>query len=585
MVTLNFINSGQDLAPYQTQLGIAVGDLNSDGYVDFIVPSHNADLSSNIYLNDGTGAFTMAGTVGYSTSPSGENIGVALGDLDGDGDLDAFLTKGQAPDEVWQNNGNGTFTFEQYATPTGTSTSYNSSRNVALGDLDGNGSLDAFVTYGARSYRHNVVWLQDDVGGFSSYQQLPESEVSTDVALGDVDSDGDLDAFVVNFDSNQPNRIYLNDNGIFTDSGQTLGTGSTSVAVDDFDGDGDIDAFVTNDGANRVYLNNGTGLLTDSGQVLGSSNSRDVDLGDIDGDGSVDAVVANFDGGGAKIWLNNGSGTFSDSGITLTTNVRSHGVALADVDNDGDLDIYQGIWDGADQIWLNESISNHAPNAVDDNVTAAKNTTKTILAADLLANDNDADGDTLTLTEVSNTEFGTASLDTNGDVLFTPTTGFSGTASFDYKVSDGTDTDIGSVTVEVGTVLNGTNQKDTLTGGAGDDVISGGNGADELFGLAGDDILGGEGSDNGPDLLVGGEGNDTLTGGNGPDIFVLAAGDGTDTITDWEQPDSIGLSGGIGFNDLSFSGEDLILTSSSEVLATLTGVDTTTLDSSDFTVV
>ncbi|OZH54849.1 hypothetical protein AFK68_08240, partial [Hydrocoleum sp. CS-953] len=68
-----------------------------------------------------------------------------------------------------------------------------------------------------------------------------------------------------------------------------------------------------------------------------------------------------------------------------------------------------------------------------------------------------------------------------------------------------------------------------------------------------------------------------------PDVFVLAAGNGTDTITDFQTPDEIGLSGGIGFSDLSFSGNNIILTSSSEVLATLTGVDTTTLTSSDFT--
>ena len=127
--------------------------------------------------------------------------------------------------------------------------------------------------------------------------------------------------------------------------------------------------------------------------------------------------------------------------------------------------------------------------------------------------------------------------------------------------------------------LEGGNGKDILTGGAGDDTISGGNGPDKLFGLAGDDILTGG---NGPDLLNGGLGDDILTGGNGPDLFVLAAGEGTDTINDFSKPDRIGLSGSIGFSDLSFSGEDIILTSSSEVLAILTGVDTTTLNSSDF---
>ncbi|MGB3189233.1 MAG: hypothetical protein WBB43_07360 [Limnoraphis sp.] len=77
-------------------------------------------------------------------------------------------------------------------------------------------------------------------------------------------------------------------------------------------------------------------------------------------------------------------------------------------------------------------------------------------------------------------------------------------------------------------------------------------------------------------------GNDILTGGNGPDVFVLAAGNGTDTITDFANPDDIGLAGGLSFSDLSFSGNNIILTSTSEVLATLVGVDTTSLTSSDF---
>ncbi len=268
---------------------------------------------------------------------------------------------------------------------------------------------------------------------------------------------------------------------------------------------------------------------------------------------------------------------------------------------------------------LTLNASNQPPVATDDSATAAQNTAKIILATDLLANDTDADDDPLTLTEVSNAVNGTVSLDTNGDVVFTPATDFSGPASFEYTVSDGTDSDIGSVTVEVGTIDDGTNKKDTLTGTAGDDDISSGNGADRLDGLGGDDTLsggkgkdilnggtgndilnGGKGKDilnggtgndildggKGKDILNGGTGNDILDGGKGKDIFVLAAGDGTDIITDWEEPDSIGLlSGGIGVDDLRFSGEDIILKSTSEVLATLTGIDTTTLDSSDFTIV
>ena len=129
--------------------------------------------------------------------------------------------------------------------------------------------------------------------------------------------------------------------------------------------------------------------------------------------------------------------------------------------------------------------------------------------------------------------------------------------------------------------LDGGNGKDTLIGGNNDDTLDGGNGRDLLSGNGGNDILTGG---NGKDILDGGAGNDTLTGDNGKDTFVLAAGEGTDTITDFgDGPDVIGLSSGLTFLDLSFTGNDIIF--GSETLATLTGIDTTTLTESDFTIV
>ena len=102
----------------------------------------------------------------------------------------------------------------------------------------------------------------------------------------------------------------------------------------------------------------------------------------------------------------------------------------------------------------------------------------------------------------------------------------------------------------------------TLVGGNDDDLLNGGTGDEELRGNLGNDIL------------IGGQGSDT---------FIFASGDGTDTIIDFNDgTDLIGLDGGLGFGDLSFSSSDIILTSTNEVLATLTGVDTTTLTSADF---
>ncbi|MGB3759988.1 MAG: hypothetical protein WBA07_27040 [Rivularia sp. (in: cyanobacteria)] len=135
----------------------------------------------------------------------------------------------------------------------------------------------------------------------------------------------------------------------------------------------------------------------------------------------------------------------------------------------------------------------------------------------------------------------------------------------------------------MGTDLNSGNGKDPLFGTPGDDNLNGGNGKDTLNGGAGNDTLvGGNGADN----LTGGLGDDILTGGKGGDIFILAVGEGTDTITDFgDGPDAIGLTGGLTFNDLSFSGNDIIVTGSNEILAILTDVDTTTLSSSNFNLV
>jgi hypothetical protein len=64
-------------------------------------------------------------------------------------------------------------------------------------------------------------------------------------------------------------------------------------ALGDVDGDGDLDALVANyEQANRVWLNNGSGTFSDSGQSLGSSKSVGAALGDVDGDGDLDAFVA-----------------------------------------------------------------------------------------------------------------------------------------------------------------------------------------------------------------------------------------------------------------------------------------------------
>ncbi|QSJ14991.1 FG-GAP repeat protein [Nostoc sp. UHCC 0702] len=273
---------------------------------------------------------------------------------------------------------------------------------------------------------------------------------------------------------------------------------------------------------------------------------------------------------------------------------------------------------------------NDAPVAVDDSVSTFFGTTVNIPVSSLLANDSDVDSTGLGITGVSGATYGTAVLNNNGTasntaddfVSFTPNLLFSGNASFNYTLSDGSLTDTATVTVAVGLINNGTNFADNLVGTIGNDIINGGNGNDTIKGGAGNDSLfGGNGNDvlygdglmdggagndtlnggngddtlyggggtdyltggNGNDLLYGGIGSDILTGNNGNDIFAFAAGSGTDTITDFSKGnDLIGLYGGLSFGQLSFSASNIKVTSTNEILATLTGINTTTLTAADF---
>ncbi|NJL47903.1 MAG: alkaline phosphatase [Leptolyngbyaceae cyanobacterium SM2_5_2] len=128
---------------------------------------------------------------------------------------------------------------------------------------------------------------------------------------------------------------------------------------------------------------------------------------------------------------------------------------------------------------------------------------------------------------------------------------------------------------------DGTNEADELTGGDNNDVIVAFGGNDTVTGGLGHDILfGGEGDD----LLRGGIGNDEISGSRGADTVVLAAGEGNDTVVDFEVGvDFIGLADGLTFGQLTLSGETIQL--GTETLATLVGVDTTTLGEASFVVV
>jgi len=342
-----FADSGQRLGSSDSWKA-ALGDLDGDGDLDAFV-GNRRNQPNKVWLNNGAGAFTDSGqNLGNLSSE-----GVALGDLDGDGDMDAYAANGAVgvPDKVWLNDGTSSFA------DSGQNLGDSYSVAVALGDVDGDGDLDAFI--GNWAAESNLVWLNDGTGHFDDSGQRLGSSSSGDVALGDLDRDGNLDAFVANGSWGEPDQVWLNDGtGHFDNSGQSLGNAdSLGVALGDVDGDGDLDAFVvhrkTGEQPDEVWFNDGTGRFVDSGQRLGTSWSDGVALGDLDGDGDLDAIVGNAHWQANEVWLNDGTGTFVSNGQRLGGSY-SRAVPLGDLDGDGDLDIFvTNNRDQANTVWLN----------------------------------------------------------------------------------------------------------------------------------------------------------------------------------------------------------------------------------------
>lgn len=352
---------------------VALADLNGDGHLDaFLAVGHGSGpYPAYVLYNDGTGNFTD----GARPLDKWTGFSVALGDLDGDDYPEALLDITGGGVVLYRNAGDGDFSQRGYLPGAGPGPIAVMRFRPALGDLNGDGRLDILAAgccgrgvgetpdspLTEPLFPYSQIWLNADDDRLVPSQRLGQVG-SNAVALDDLNGDGSLDAFLANsrtivapgewpwkFHPDTPNTVWLNDGqGNFRDSGQQLGrVESLAVALGDLNGDGSPDAVVGNRGSDEVWFNDGHGNFSDSGQRLEGGRTLYVYLADLNGDGILDLFTSGETSG--RAWLNDSAGEFSAVGQRIRFG-RDETVALGDVTGDGLVDVFLAGVDSY-QVW------------------------------------------------------------------------------------------------------------------------------------------------------------------------------------------------------------------------------------------
>lgn len=300
-------------------------------------------------------------------SPQAFAGGVALGDVDGDGDVDIFLPSLRAESRLMANDGTGHFTDVTAEVGIHAVGLFGA---AVFFDLGGDGLLDLFVVSPANT--PSMLWVQDTAGHFreeSNLRGLALSVPDTDcaamlsVTAGDLDDDGDVDLVVPSWRDGSPtfSAVLLDDGtGHFGPAPEQMGIDLEgrwvfTPSLGDVNADGYTDLAVTGDyGTSALFLSDGAGSFVEVAAERGlgtDENGMGGVLADYDGDLDLDWFVTAISAptctgdfircSGNRLYRNDGTGHFDDA--TDEAGVRDGawgwGAAFFDVDNDGHLDL------------------------------------------------------------------------------------------------------------------------------------------------------------------------------------------------------------------------------------------------------